>query len=338
MRHVCLIALPAIAVGQCPLSACSAKQREPQQDGANSLLQVGEPNEPLPVDTESLILDGGLNLTTFDPAYHPGKFECTSCDVSSCHNCNNIICDLSSCTPDSGFYEQECWCRRKQDLRDPQGLWQFNEDKGEFLLDHSVVRTHCDDGCGEGICSDGNLVCNTREDGCKPWFWCDDVLPPLHAPKKEWPVNNEWLQLSSRVSHKQANRIGAAIQQEPAAAEAESTPEQAQFSFVQGRWSCSMASHGPVSPGQLQPAYVVLEAGSCTLSEPWSHECSCWDQVAYENYEDPKSSAFFCDAGCSAGPCDLQGMQCAQQPPPPKVRPPVPPVDFEDEDLEQGAY
>ena len=236
-REVSLIALLAeVAIAVCPLTNCAAEK-------SPTFLQTSSPNEPLSVDIEPCIQEKGVDMNTFDPIFHPAAFTCSSCDAQACDGCGNIICDLASCEQQT-FFEEECWCRRKQDLREPTAMFEFREEDGSFLLDHDVVRTHCDNSCGQGVCADDNLVCNTRAEACQPWWQCDGVLPPLAQPTNSpWPVKNEWLQLSSEIHNQKKSkmhRIGASLATE----EAEAT-----FDFVQGFWSCGMASHAPVKPG-----------------------------------------------------------------------------------------
>jgi len=108
-----------------------------------------------------------------------------ACDVGTCAGCD-IICDISQCLGE--FYEQECWCRKDVDIKLKKPLWWFREYDSKFLTHDTVYQMFCDDNCGGGICDTKGLTCKKRDDGCKPWWWCNAPPPKVDNldPKDGW--------------------------------------------------------------------------------------------------------------------------------------------------------
>jgi len=177
---------PPITNSQCPVRKCRGI---PKKDVVNymptfietsSSHKVVEPNEPIKVtwtepDTPNKVydIDDDSKTSIYDVDFKPGHFTCMSCDVGTCAGCD-IICDLSQCLGE--FYEQECWCRKDTDVKLKKPLWWYREYDSKFLTHDTVYQMFCDDNCGGGICDTQGLMCKKREDGCKPWWWCN--LPP----------------------------------------------------------------------------------------------------------------------------------------------------------------
>jgi len=177
---------PPITNYMCPVRKCRGIPKRDVVKNTPTLIQtssskkVVEPNEPIKVDwTEPdtplkvYDIDKKDKTSIYDVDFKPGHFTCMSCDVGTCAGCD-IICDLSRCLGE--FYEQECWCRKDIDVKLKKPLWWFREFDAKFLTHETVYQMFCDKNCGGGICDTPGLTCKKREDGCKPWWWCN--LPP----------------------------------------------------------------------------------------------------------------------------------------------------------------
>jgi len=122
-------------------------------------------------------VDEETGMSIYDVDFKPGHFTCMACDVGTCAGCD-IICDLSQCLGE--FYTQECWCRKDRDVKLKKPLWWFREYDSKWMTHDTVYQMFCDENCGGGICDTKGLTCKKREEGCKPWWWCN--LPP---PRKD---------------------------------------------------------------------------------------------------------------------------------------------------------
>jgi len=176
---------PAITNSQCPVRNCRGIPKKdvarftPSFVQTSSSNKVVEPNEPLPVEIESetpykvFEVDEETGMSIYDIDFKPGHFTCMACDVGTCAGCD-IICDVSQCLGE--FYTQECWCRKDRDVKLKKPLWWFREYDSKWMTHDTVYQMFCDENCGGGICDTKGLTCKKREEGCKPWWWCD--LPP----------------------------------------------------------------------------------------------------------------------------------------------------------------
>jgi len=191
---------PPITNAQCPVRKCRGISKRDVAKFTPSLIQTSasssnegrEPNEPIEVtwtepDTPYKVYDVDKDSDTsiYDVDFKPGHFTCMSCDVGTCAGCD-IICDLSQCLGE--FYEQECWCRKDTDVKLKKPLWWFREYDSKFLTHDTVYQMFCDKNCGGGICDTKGLMCKKREDGCKPWWWCNSPPPNKDNldPKDGW--------------------------------------------------------------------------------------------------------------------------------------------------------
>lgn len=179
---------PPITNAQCPVRNCRGipkkdLRNKPTLIQTSSSSKVDEPNEPLPIELESETpykvypVDDETGMSIYDVDFKPGRFTCMACDVGTCAGCD-IICDVSQCLGE--FYTQECWCRKDRDVKLKKPLWWFREYDSKWMTHDSVYQMFCDQDCGGGICDTHGLTCKKREEGCKPWWWCD--LPP---PKED---------------------------------------------------------------------------------------------------------------------------------------------------------
>lgn len=297
--------------GQCPVAACHwAAQGQGQV-----FLQESRPNEPLPY--LNLVRQKNQPFTAPDGqrlywlTLKPAEFICLECDEETCPGCG-VVCDVKKCF--GQFFEQECWCREKKDVEKETPLWTFNKKQSEFLVDNSVQRMFCDDKCGSGACAIQKFQCKTREDACKPWWWCN--LPPpmareqkhekeVGASEKAWPTDKfreSFLQKKGLMSESRTfdkNDIN-------------------NFSFKKGRWSCSSASlppkiQDPETYLWKDRGYIVFDTSSCKGST-YEHACYCWDNASYQRGFDPNTELKRCDKECSYGNCEKK--TCAPQPPP----------------------
>ena len=57
-------------------------------------------------------------------------------------------------------------------------LWRLRDSDGQFVLQDSVKKFFCDAECGGGVCDTEKLVCEPREQACKPWWWCGHTFSP----------------------------------------------------------------------------------------------------------------------------------------------------------------
>jgi len=175
---------PPITNAQCPVRNCRGIPKKdlkfkPTLIQTSVSDKVEEPNEPLPIELESETpykvyeVDADTGMSIYDVDFKPGHFTCMACDVGTCAGCD-IMCDVSQCLGE--FYTQECWCRKDRDVKLKKPLWWFREYDSKWMTHDTIYQMFCDQQCGGGICDTQGLTCKTREEGCKPWWWCN--LPP----------------------------------------------------------------------------------------------------------------------------------------------------------------
>jgi len=175
---------PPITNAQCPVRNCRGIPKKdlkfkPSFIETSSSSKVAEPNEALPIEIESetpykvFEVDEETGMSIYEVDFKPGHFTCMACDVGTCAGCD-IMCDVSQCLGE--FYTQECWCRKDRDVKLKKPLWWFREYDSKWMTHDTVYQMFCDENCGGGICDTKGLTCKTRQEGCKPWWWCD--LPP----------------------------------------------------------------------------------------------------------------------------------------------------------------
>jgi len=176
---------PPITNAQCPVRNCRGIPKKDLKNAptfvqTSSSDKVEEPNEPLPIELESETpykvyeIDEETGMSIYDIDFKPGRFTCMACDVGTCAGCD-IMCDVSQCLGE--FYTQECWCRKDRDVKLKKPLWWFREFDSKWMTHDTVYQMFCDQDCGGGICDTHGLTCKRREEGCKPWWWCN-VAPP----------------------------------------------------------------------------------------------------------------------------------------------------------------
>ncbi|CAD7934800.1 unnamed protein product [Amoebophrya sp. A25] len=144
---------------RCPVASNDVCARA---GGAPSFMQM--PSKPLEypnpkggrvLSFEPKTTSDGFGIYNVD--FKPGKFMCSKCDVATCPTCN-VVCDLSSCS-NIHFYETECWCRRKSDVKLKSPLWRLRSDTdGQFVLSGSVHKVFCNEQCGGGVCDMDGLL------------------------------------------------------------------------------------------------------------------------------------------------------------------------------------
>jgi len=389
---------PPITNSQCPVGKCRGIPKrdvvkfKPTFMQTSSSSKVVEPNEPIEVDwTEPetphkvFSVDKDTETSIYDVDFKPGHFTCMSCDVGTCAGCD-IICDLSQCLGE--FYEQECWCRKDTDVKLNKPLWWFREYDSKFLTHDTVYQMFCDKNCGGGICDTEGLMCKKREDGCKPWWWCnlppprEDNLNPtdgwgdgfsysksmvlaqmnMKAEKKHKETDDDVAGLNARLkemrskmaqasnasapaSKEHPHRRGmSALQTSDASMRREGTAHGTASSnkgdkkkfepndfgtmkFQPGRFVCESAAlppkvQNPDSYLWEDRGYLVLDRFSCKGSL-FDKKCLCWDDFAYLQGGDPKTSQFMCDDTCTWGQCE--GKKCGKKAPPPLPPPTDPP-------------
>merc|ERR1719247_1524839 len=97
--------------------------------------------------------------------------------------------------------------------------------------------------------------------------------------------------------------------------------------FQPGRFVCESAAlppkvQNPDSYLWEDRGYLVLDRFSCKGSL-FDKKCLCWDDFAYLQGGDPKTSQFMCDDTCTWGQCE--GKKCGKKAPPPLPPPTDPP-------------
>lgn len=270
---------------QCPLANC------PNNEEGTSLLELSSKK------ASSKMKCGN----TFTPAH----FTCSSCDVSTCKGCKNVVCDVSKCI--GKFFTQECWCTK------PLGAG-------------AVDKIFCDSDCTGGLCNTQGLTCKTRESQCKPWWWCnlpppkeaDSFLQTSACAKKESSSS-----LMERFEKAKAHALSTSAVEAPAAMKKQISA----FSFQPGSFVCESAmlpqpDEDPVTLAQTPPGFIVLDGNTCQGGY-FLKQCFCYDKFKYLRGEDPITSELMCDDGCGLGDC--QGKTCGKEPPPPLPPPSTPP-------------
>jgi len=302
----------------CPLANCQS-QNEDISDGSSgtSSEHYDYTYSFLETSSKSTSAAKASSNKGCGQTFTPAHFSCTSCDLTSCKGCKNVVCDLAKCT--GKFYKQECWCKKP--------------------LNPKALKFFCDDDCTGGLCNTGGLTCKSRESSCKPWWWCK--LPPPKEP-------DSFLQKTAsdqdacgpRESSKSLNeqlekarlqlRTSSFLQESNGGSSMAIKRQIDDFSFSGGQWVCESAllpkpDEDPVTLAQYPAGFVVLDGRTCT-GDFFKSKCYCYDKFLYLRGEDPKVSELTCDDKCGLGDCG--GKTCGKEPPPPLPAPaPPPPLD-----------
>mmetsp|Transcript_39293 Transcript_39293/g.94494 ORF Transcript_39293/g.94494 Transcript_39293/m.94494 type:complete len:382 (+) Transcript_39293:138-1283(+) len=337
----------------CPVRSCRSR--------GESLLQTEESstyiNTPIELhiaaeEGKSHRVNERTGRSVFDINFSPGHWTCSKCDSKACKNCN-VVCDLRSCMGE--FYSQECWCRKKSELKIDRPLWKFRSEDGQFL-EESVARFFCDKNCAGAQCDIEGLQCMKREEACRPWWWCQGLEPPKEAQpaKPGWGDGMAFsaLQANATVKRSLLKQHPAPSEEAPPAAllqtehaVALSDPAEPNdfkaFNFENGVFTCGEGGlppriKNPTSMMWEDRGYIIFEGQSCTTIAPSRTKCFCWNEFLRIQGKDPLMSEFMCNEDCTTGPC--AGNTCSvEKPGPAPEQSPPPEVDPVDAEAQQEA-
>lgn len=313
----CLVAGATVRANTCPLANCQSHNEDGEGSSSGSdgdyhyTYSLMETSSKRSSETAKARSQKGCGQT-----FTPAHFSCTSCDVSSCKGCKNVVCDLAKCI--GKFYSQECWCTKP--------------------LNPKVNKFFCNDDCTGGLCDTAGLKCKTRESSCKPWWWCklpppkepDSFLQKATSKQKSCAPRESSKRLNERLEKARSHLHASSLLQESSESNRAVKRQIDDFSFSSGSWVCESAlmpkpDEDPVTLAQYPAGFVVLDGRTCSGGF-FKSKCFCYDKFKYLRGQDPMVSELSCDEGCGAGDC--AGKTCGKEPPPPLPAPaPPPPLD-----------